>query len=208
MHLTVVRVITAVLLWLAPNLCRAQDFSADVLYSATKSPATSGSLSSAHTSKIFVSKDKIRLETRGVTGTVLLVDAGEHTTFALFPDHKMYQPLMNPPAEYFRVKDAENACPDWRRASIQEIVCEKVGHETVAGHDAVKYLNKRSAAETSPTAVWIDPALRFVIKWENTDTVAELQNIKEGAQTVDLFTVPSTYEPLKPMKKSPKSASK
>ena len=189
-----------------PGLSHAQDFSADVAYSAVKPAANSEKASSpSHTSKIFVSKEKIRLENRGVTGTVLLVDEGENTTFALFPSQKKYQPLANAPAEYFRVNDPENACADWQRASVQKIVCEKAGHETVNGRQAVKYTNKTTLAEPEIVAVWIDSTLHFVIKWQSADAGAELQDIKEGPQTADLFVLPPSYDLLQPLKKGPKS---
>jgi hypothetical protein len=202
-------IVGTVLVSLTPALSAAQEFSADVVYADVKKPsaASTGTPSPAHTSKLFVSKDKMRLETRGMVGTVLLVDAAEHTTTALFPSHKSYQPLAGGPSEYFRVGDAENACPDWQKATDQKISCEKVGSEQVGGRPAVKYLNKTASADSSTTAVWIDTALKFVIKWEGANTSAELSNIKEGQQSADLFTVPTTYDLLKPVKKPNKGPS-
>lgn len=209
MKLTTINATIVVLLGLIPGAGRAQDFSADVVYGTVKSASSGKKTSSpSRPSKLFVSKDKIRLETRGVTDTILLADAGDNTAFALFPAHKMYQPLANAPAQYFRVTDAENACPDWQKASSQKIVCEKVGHETVDGRDAVKYQNNSTGAEVATTAVWIDPALHFVIKWEGTDASAELRDIHEAAQPADLFAVPANYEMLKPTKKTPKAPPK
>jgi hypothetical protein len=197
----------AVLLSLIPVACHAQDFSADVVYADTDKPSapSTGAAKSSHPpSKIYVSKDKMRLETRGFSGTILLVNWGEHSSFALFPARKEYQALPTGPAEYFAVQDAENACPEWQKAASQKLECEKVGHEVVAGRPTVKYENKRTSANTTLTAVWIDPALHFVVRWEDTDTGAELHDIKEGSQAADLFAVPSNYTILKPLKKSPK----
>lgn len=200
---------TLILLALIPTWVNAQDFSADVAYNTAKTPVSAEKSSAeAQTAKLFVSKDKIRLETRGASATVLVVDSGDNTTYALFPEHKMYQPLANAPAEYFRVADAENACPDWQKASIEKIVCEKAGHETVNGRDAVKYINKTTLAEPAMTAVWIDSGLRFVIKWESKGAGAELQHIVEGPQAPALFVIPSTYELLRPMKKTTKAPKK
>ena len=207
MNPKIIQAAVAVLLGCAPVLCKTQDFSADVVYGAKALASVNRKTSPPkQISKIFVSGDKMRLETRGMTGTVLLVDRENKSVLALFPDHEMYQPLTNPPAEYFRVKDVENACPDWQKASTEKIVCEKASHEVVAGRDAVKYLNKSTSEEVSPTIVWIDVSLRFVIKWENANLTAQLQEIKEGAQIADLFALPSTYETLKPMKKTPRSS--
>src|SRR5258705_13894227 len=121
----------------------------------------------------------MRLETRRLTGTVLLVNGKEHTAVALFPSQRSYQDLASTPSEYFQVEDPENACPDWGKVSKQKIACEKIGHEAVDGRQAVKYQNK-DAKENAVTAVWIDVSLKFVIKWESFSTGAELHSIKEG----------------------------
>jgi hypothetical protein len=140
----------------------------------------------------------MRLETHGLTNTILVVN-GEHNAVALFPVKKEYQPLPTGPSEYFRVENAEDACPDWQKAADQKIVCEKVGHEVVDGRQAVKYRNK-GASDAAAEAVWIDSALKYVVKWKGAGTGAELRNIKEGQQGADLFTVPSDYKVLKPQR--------
>ena len=199
--------LAATVLWgLIPALCPAQDFSANVVYVASSKPgATSGrpDIAAHSSSKLYVSKDKMRLETRGLTGTILLVNRGEQTAYALFPVQKAYQGLAGGPSEYFRVKDAENACPDWQKAAVQKIVCEKVGHEVVSGRQTVKYQNK-GASDAATSAVWIDSGLKFVVKWEGAGSSAEVRDIKEGPQTADLFAVPSTYHILEPRKSSTK----
>jgi outer membrane lipoprotein-sorting protein len=197
------------LLGLIPAVCRAQDFSADVVYVASKTNAPSAGKNSPPRppSKVYVSKDKMRLETRGFTGTILLVNGEEHSSVALLPGQKAYQPLLSGPSDYFRVADPDNACPEWQKASGQKVVCEKVGPEVVDGRETVKYQNKKVSADTS-TAVWIDKSLKFVVKWESTDAGAELHDIKEAQQSADLFTVPSSYTLLKPQKASSKGFSK
>jgi hypothetical protein len=210
MKLKVTSLAATFLLGLIPAVCPAQDFSADVVYLATSKPdaPSTGTETSAHnSSKLYVSKDKMRLETRGLTGTILLVNGGEHTTVALFPAQKAYQPLAGGPSEYFRVEDAENACPNWQKATDQKIVCEKVGHEVVDGRQTVKYRNK-GASDAATSAVWIDLALKYVVKWEGASTGAELRNINEAQQAADLFAVPSSYEGLKPQKGKTKGFAK
>ena len=197
------------LLRLIPAASHAQEFSADVVYLATSTPdaPSTGTATSPHpSSKLYVSKDKLRLETRGLTNTILLVNGGQHTTVALFPAKKAYQPLGIGPSEYFRVENADDACADWKKAAGEKIVCEKVGHEVVDGRQAVKYQNK-GASDVATAAVWIDVALKFVVKWEDASTGAELRNIKEAQQAADLFAVPSGYEVLKPQKATSKGFS-
>jgi type II secretory pathway pseudopilin PulG len=199
----------AVLVSLIPAVSRAQEFSADVVYVASTANATSAAKNSSSRppSKLYVSKDKMRLETRGFTGTILLVNGEEHSSVALLPGQKAYQPLLAGPSQYFRVADPDNACPDWQKATPRKITCEKVGPETVDGRETVKYQNK-TVSPDAITAVWIDKNLKFAVKWESAEVGAELHNINEGQQSADLFKVPSTYTLLKPQKASSKGFSK
>ena len=190
------------ILGLAPAVCVAQDFSADVVYFPAGNPdkASGGNETPVHNpSRLYVSEDNMRLETRGLSGAVLVVKGGEQAAYALFPAKKEYEPLAGGLPEYFRVTEVENACADWQRAAAQKIDCEKVGHEVVDGRQAVKYRNKR-ASDAAISAVWIDVRLKFVVKWEGTITGVELRNIQEAQQAADLFTLPSDYEVPKPRK--------
>ena len=174
-----------------------QEFSADVVY-----VDSSGKESTSHpASKIYVNKDKIRLETNGFTGTVLLVNRADQNNFVLQPKRKTYQSLASGPSEYFRVENPDDACAAWQSAGDQKIVCEKVDTEMVNGHEAVKYQNK-AATDVSTSAVWIDKSLKFVIKWQSADAGAELRNIKEEKQAADLFNVPQDYKSASPQKGS------
>jgi hypothetical protein len=196
------------ILCVAPAVCPAQDFSADVVNVDGKVNAGSpGADTSAHKlSRLFVSKGKIRLEMGGPTGTVLVVNAAEQTVFALFPAKKEYEPLAGGVSEYFRVSDAEDVCPDWQKVSAQKVDCERVGYEVVNGRKTVKYRNK-SASDVAVSAVWIDLEMKFVVKWEGAGTGVELRNIQEAQQAADLFTLPSDYEVPKPRKGAKKGFS-
>ena len=133
------------ILGLVPAVCVAQDFSADVVYfpAGKADKASERTETPVHSpSRLYVSEDNIRLETRGLSGTVLVVDGAEQAAYALFPAKKEYEPLAGGLPEYFRARDVENACADWQRAAGQKIDCEKVGHEVVDGRQAVKYRNK------------------------------------------------------------------
>jgi hypothetical protein len=206
----IVSLLATISLGCIPAVCLAQDFSADVVYvTPGKAAAAAGGTpgSTRQPSKLFVSTSKMRLETRGITGTILLVNSEDHTTVALFPGQKSYQPLASAPSEYFHVQDPENACADWQAASELKISCEKVGHEELNGRQTVKYQNKNATLAAPVSAVWIDPSLNFVAKWEGKGAGAELSNItKEEKLSSALFEIPQGYELLKPKKKPKKSA--
>jgi hypothetical protein len=202
MKLRAASVAVRLILGLVPAVCVAQDFSADVVYfSAGRSgEASQRTETLVHSpSRLYVSEDKMRLETRGLSGTVLVVDGAEQAAYALSPAKKEYEPLAGGLPEYFRARDVENACPDWQRAAGQKIDCEKVGHEVVDGRQAVKYRNK-GATDVAISAVWIDVHVKFVVKWEGAGTGVELRNIQEARQASDLFTLPPDYEVPKPRK--------
>jgi hypothetical protein len=202
--------VALLLLALSPGFCAAQDFSADVFYlpADTRNAASDVASTSAHSpSKLYVSSGKIRLDTRGPDGAVLIVNEEKEGTFALFPAKKQYERLDGGPSEYFRVVDTENACPDWERAAAQKISCERVGDEIVNGRNTVKYRNTRGS-DVPVSSVWIDVATKFVVKWEGVGTAVELRGIVEGKQASDLFLLPPDYDIPKPRKGANKGFAK
>jgi hypothetical protein len=205
MKLSATNLASIILLGLISAVCHAQEFSADVVYLAVNKPDAPSPRTGS--SKLYVSKDKIRLETNGLTGTILLADRAEHTAVALQPQKKAVQLLASGPSQYFRVENADDACQSWQRFTEQKIVCEKVGPEVVNGRETVKYRNK-SASDTAPAAVWVDKTLKFVIKWQAAANGAELRNIKEEQQAADLFAVPNDYKTPNPQKATSKGFSK
>lgn len=204
-----VTTLIAILLFaLIATSSRAQEFSADVVYfDANAKPQSDASAGASHPpSKLYVSGDKIRLETNGLTGVVLLTDRHEHTAVALQPRKKSIEPLGSGPSQYFRVENPDDACQTWQSIADQKVVCEKAGPETVNGRETIKYDNKR-VSENAVNTVWIDKTLKFVIKWQSAGVGAELRNIKEEKLSADLFDVPSSYKLATPQKGSSKGFS-
>lgn len=200
MKIKSVSLIVTFLASLAPPVCLSQEFSADVVHLpvakiGVASISSGGTIPKA--SRIYVSNEKMRLETHGPSGTILVVNGAEHTAFAIVPATKEYEPLAGGPPEYFRAVDAENACPDWQKAAVEKIDCQKVGHEMVNGRQMVKYKNN-SMSEDSISAIWIDLRLRYVMKWETANASVEMHNIQEGQQPPELFALPPDYEISKP----------
>jgi hypothetical protein len=185
-----------------PAVGAAQEFSADVVFTpvsgkpdgATGRPA----VPTVPSARLYVQKEQMRFESRGVTGQTLVVDDANQTTVALFPRNKTYEPLGSRPSEYFRVADAERACPDWQKAVGKEIDCKKVGSEVVEGRRSVKY--SRHMAGGSAEYVWIDRKLNFVIKWRTDQIEAQLRNVQQGPQSAELFAVPQNYKIVTPRK--------
>jgi hypothetical protein len=196
-HLKISRVFCLVLFSLLTTAVLAQqDFSADLVNNSEK--ASSGP------TKIFASKDKMRLEGQGQAGHTgtLIINFATQTTDVLVPERKMYieSPMGRGPGaqrsfNFFRAADAENACEQWQKLATKPGgTCHKVGSEIVNGRSTVKY--QGTSAEGDVTYVWIDPKLRFPVKWQGKDNGGELRNIQEGEQPASLFVVPSDYQKL------------
>jgi hypothetical protein len=152
--------------------------------------------------KIFVSKDKMRVEGEGRSGHsgVVLIDFNRQTSDILMPERNMYMefPAGKGPGgqkfgAFFRPVDVENACSDWQKlATNQGGECHKVGSETVNGRSTVKYEGKSASGDVS--TVWIDPKIAFPVKWEGKNGGGELQNIQAGSLSSSLFEVPAGYQ--------------
>jgi hypothetical protein len=94
---------------------------------------------------------------------------------------------------FFRTGDVENACSDWLQMQQNKGgTCHKVGSETVNGRSTVKYEGTNASGDTG--TVWLDPKLRFPVKWQGKNGTGELRNIQEGSQPSSLFEVPSDYK--------------
>lgn len=152
--------------------------------------------------KIYFGKDKARFEpgkkeARGA-GAVI-VDMEKQTWTVLMDERQMY--MEAPPQmakqrvgyNFFHATDVENACSQWlQRPENQGGSCHKVGNETVNGRNTVKYEGTNSKGEAG--TVWLDPKLRFPVKWEEKNGGGELRNIQEGSQPASLFEIPASYK--------------
>jgi len=190
-----IRITCLVTLLLGATVALAQtEFSAEVV-NTDKSETTSQA-------KMYFAKDKIRIEPtkkdpRG--GGSVIMNMATQTTTVLMDQQHMY---MEVPAQtanqrsgynFFRTGDVENACSDWlQMAQNKGGTCHKVGSETVNGRSTVKYEGTNAKGE--PGTVWLDPKLRFPVKWQGKNGGGELRNIQEGSQPANLFEVPAGYQ--------------
>jgi len=151
--------------------------------------------------KVYFGKDKIRFESekkdpRG--GGAMIMNLATQSTTVVMDQQHMYMEL---PAQiaaqrntyhFFRTGDVDSACSDWLAQSWNKGgTCHKVGNDTVNGRSTVKYEGTNSRGEAG--TMWLDPKLRFPVKWEGKNGGGELRNIQEGAQPASLFEIPSGY---------------
>jgi hypothetical protein len=121
------------------------------------------------------------------------------TTTVLMNQQHMYMELSQQMASqrtaynFFRTGDVEAACSDWMQLPQNKGgSCRKIGSETVNGRSTVKYEGTNAKGETGD--VWLDPKLRFPVKWEGKNGSWELRNIQEGTQPASLFEIPADYK--------------
>ena len=193
------RIISVLALMLSASFVPAQtEFSADIVdlqKSATPTQA-----------KIYFAKDKIRIESQNSgphAGGAVIMNFATHTSTVLMAQQRMYMEMpaqvqaqrMGYASAFFRTSDVENACGDWQKVeSNQGSTCHKVGSESVNGRSTVKYEATNSSGEVSH--FWLDPKLRFPVKWQGKNSDGELRNIQEGAQPAALFEVPAGFSKM------------
>jgi hypothetical protein len=149
--------------------------------------------------KIYFAKDKLRIESQtSGGGGAIIVNLSTQTSTVLMAQQHMF---MEMPAQgqsqrvgyaFFRAGDVENACADWQKMGHnQDGSCHKVGSETVNSRNTLKYEATNASGDVSH--FWLDPKLRFPVKWQGKNSSGELRNIQEGAQPAALFEVPAGF---------------
>ncbi|MGD0570893.1 MAG: hypothetical protein ABSA78_21040 [Candidatus Sulfotelmatobacter sp.] len=158
------------------------------------------------TAKIYFAKDKMRIESQTASahgGGAVIVNFGTQTSMVLMSQQHMYMEMpmqaqsqrMSYTAAFFQTGDVENACGDWQKiGSNQGSSCHKVGSETVNGRSTVKYETTNASGDVS--YFWLDPKLRFPVKWQGKNNSGELRNIQEGTQPATLFEAPAGYNKM------------
>jgi len=190
-----VRTSCFVALLLAASFALAQtEFSADMVNTEKSGASTDG--------KMYFGKDKIRFEPAQKNphgGGAVIINMGTQTTTVLMDQQHMYMEMPAQAANqkvaynFFRTGDVEAACSDWaQQVQNKGGTCHKVGSDTVNGRSTVKYESTNSKGETG--YFWLDPKLRFPVKWEGKNASWELRNIQEGSQASSLFEIPAGYK--------------
>jgi hypothetical protein len=188
----VARISSFFVLILAAGFVSAQvEFSADIV--DLQKPGTPTQ------AKIYFAKDKMRVDsqTASAHGGALIINYATQTGTLVMAEQHMYMEMpmqaqtqrMGYAAAFFRAGDVENACGDWQKMGHTQGSCHKVGSDTVNGRNTVKYETTNASGDVSH--FWLDPKLRFPVKWEGKNSGGELRNIQEGAQPASLFEIPA-----------------
>jgi hypothetical protein len=151
--------------------------------------------------RIYFAKDKMRIEsqTASAHGSAVIINYATQTGDVVMAQQHMYMEMpmqaqsqrMGYASAFFQAGDVENACGDWQKMGHEGGSCHKVGTETVNGRSTVKYETTNASGDVSH--FWLDPKLRFPVKWEGKSNSGELRNIQEGAQPASLFEIPAGF---------------
>ena len=190
----IIRISCFFALMLAASFAAAQaEFSAEIV--DLQKPGT------PMQAKIYFAKDKMRIEsqTASAHGSAVIINYATQTGDVLMAQQHMYMEMpmqaqtqrMGYASAFFQAGDVENACGDWQKMGHQSSTCHKVGTETVNGRSTVKYETTNASGDVSH--FWLDPKLRFPVKWEGRSNSGELRNIQEGAQPASLFEIPAGF---------------
>ena len=163
-----------ILILLSASFAWAFDFSADTV-STSQGQVSKG--------KIYVSNDKVRMDTPGAS-TITRMD--KKVAWILMPDQNMY---MEQPLSLENVAAAEKVPGELSRTLV--------GLDTVDGKTVNKYrVTYTSSAGESSMLQWVDSAMNIPVKTaaEDGSWSVEYRNITMGAQPDSVFELPTGYK--------------
>ena len=128
----------------------------------------------------------------------MLTDFAQQTAVVVFPAQRLYMDIgaskvgfANPMVwQLFRPDSVEDACGGWLRIAAEhrtQMTCKKIGAEAINGRSTTKY----QIGGTESGFLWVDQQLRILLKMEAGSTHLELQNVREGLQSPNLFEIPA-----------------
>lgn len=156
--------------------CFAADFSADFVVKSKGEDEIVG--------KVFVKGQKVRQEiSEGDEKQVLIIRPDKGVTWMLTSEDKSYMEIpYESQGQAFEVWTAES-----------EKQGKLLGEEAVAGHPCKKF---ELVEDGEKTTYWVSKKLSFPIKVQDSESVMEYKNIKEGTMDDALFEVPQGFEKL------------
>jgi hypothetical protein len=183
------------------SFAEASQFSADIVSTnANGQPAVPAG-------KLYVSNDKVRIETPDVAGGFFLVVGAINAAFFVRPAQRVFMEAKqsSPLTQILVTVDPGDPCQKWQAMAVNagatgkdgQWRCNQIGQQTIEGRKTVTYsvlspLHKQNAA-------WIDPELKFPIRSQTEGGVAiDLKNIQEGPQPASLFEIPANYRKFDP----------
>jgi hypothetical protein len=179
---------------------RAQQFTADILQTNAAQPLSAAG-------KIYVSGNKIRIETPDVRDGFFVVDAQIPASYFVRPSQHVFMDSRQS-SQLTRLLvpvDLDDPCRQWQAMSAIAAdnsqngawACQRVGHGAVGELDAIEY--RASSPKGGTMRAWVDPQLKWPVKLSVADgTNIELRNIQEQPQPANLFEIPPGFRKFDP----------
>ncbi|MCU0589749.1 MAG: DUF4412 domain-containing protein [Syntrophobacteraceae bacterium] len=144
--------------------------------------------------KIHVKGNKLRQEvTEEGEIQIMIIRPDKNVTWMITPEEKMYMEI---PYE-----SESQAVEPW--SAEREKEAKLIGEESVNGHATRKF---EVLEDGEKVTYWISKKLSFPVKIEDSESIMEYKNIKEGAVPDSQFDIPAGYEkmtmPMMPGKSS------
>ncbi len=158
----------------------AVDFSADMVHTMNGQTTVS---------KVYITGTKMRVETeQDGEKAIMINDYQNRKIIILMPDDKMY---MEMPIQAGNAND-----PDYQK-QIKSLADKKsLGKETVNGYLCEKIQYIYHDKDLGSVTMWYSAELQYYIKIKAKNIEMELKNIKTGALSQALFTVPPGYSEM------------
>lgn len=183
------------------SVAHAQSFAADL------ETIKVGGESKTPLGRVYVSDDRIRIETRQLPDGFFLVDDGRQSVWFIRPRQRVFMDAKrsSPLTQTFVRVEPRDACRQWKAMETiagpapgaGEWRCALVGRDVIDGRDTVKY--QTTSPQNRRTFVWIDPERRFPIRVESEDgAVVSLERIVDAPQPPSLFALPDGYRRFDP----------
>jgi hypothetical protein len=177
---------------------QAQQFSAEIVTRYDNAPAAAGRLS--------VLDGKVRIETTEVPDGFFLVDPVKPSAYFVRPAARVYMDARqsSPLTHLFVAVDPDAPCQRWQTMTRLAVVagqgewrCDRVGEETIDGHDTVAFRVSSGAGEGY--VGWIDRVRRFPLRIKTDDgALITLERIKDEPQPASSFELPAGYRKFSP----------
>ncbi len=155
--------------------------------------------------RLYVGNGKVRIETPEAPAGFFLIDPAAGTTLFVRPAQHIFMDAGRSTrlSQIFVPVDPDAPCSQWQAAAVVAGVpkaagdwrCERVPQEHARAVISYDVLSPNEEL----THRWIDPKLRFTVKWQSADgATLALEHIQIAAQPETLFDLPAGSRKLDP----------
>ncbi|MGD0189601.1 MAG: hypothetical protein ABSD74_02550 [Rhizomicrobium sp.] len=154
-----------------------------------------------HTSKIYYSNGKVRIEPQGAPNYIIL-DTAAKTGFIVLPAKKVFilEPKMM--ATYSAATFSVGVNPCVNLAPTGGIItCKNLGADKINGRPTEKWqVTQTGPGGTNGTGmslistVWVDRGMGTLVKAQSPRGTLDYQNVHFGPQAANLFAVPTGFK--------------